>query len=219
MHHYPGTWIVLEGMDGSGTTTAATGLTKRVFDVDKQHLVLLTREPTKRTHGREIRKLLADKDLDVAACGEKMTDLFVLDRYDHTDKVVIPALKEGLVVIQDRGEYSTVAYQGGVQGISYQFIFDKHKDMLAVPDAVIVFDVTLENALARMGKSTAHKEAFDQGSIPAKSNRAYKELPAIFERYAPGKHPIHVIDANKSVEEVLDQCWRIINPLLPYKRK
>jgi dTMP kinase len=205
-------------MDGSGTTTAATGLTKRVFEADKQHLVLLTREPTKRTHGRQIRKLLADKDLDVAACGEKMTDLFVLDRYDHTDNVVLPALREGLIVIQDRGMYSTVAYQGGVQGVPYPLIFEKHKDMLYVPDAVIIFDVTLENALARMGKSTAHQEAFDQGGIPAKSNRAYKELPAIFERYAPVKHPIHVIDANKSVEEVLEQCMKIIDPLLPYKK-
>lgn len=203
-------------MDGSGTTTAAKELAGRIYDADKEHIVLLTREPTKRKYGLQIRNMLANPQMDVEKTGDTLTRLFVSDRFDHTDNVVMPALSQGLVVVQDRGMYSTIVYQG-LQGVPHKKIVELHTCMPARPDAVLIFNVSLEDALKRVNLRKDAKEAFDQESFLTRTCSAYRQLPDILRR-AGISHPRYIIDANRSISEVVDQCMKAIDNLLPYKR-
>jgi dTMP kinase len=98
-----GKFIVLEGLDGSGTTTQAYLITQYLFNVDKKNNILLTREPTSHSsYGRELRRRLTGKLLE----GEKIindfdywADLFINDREWHIDNYIIPALNKGQQVV------------------------------------------------------------------------------------------------------------------------
>ena len=93
-----GKFIVLEGLDGSGTTTQASRLVKYLFEADKANDVLLTRNPTKHSpYGRELRRRLIGSLLpgeEVIDDQEYWSDLFVNDRKWHLDNYVVPALNK-----------------------------------------------------------------------------------------------------------------------------
>ncbi|MFC1754917.1 dTMP kinase [Thermoproteota archaeon] len=219
INDYKGTWIVLEGGDGSGTSTALKKLHNWAYELHKSHLLVTTREPNEIDGaGKNIRRMFKG-ELDIGSTGQTLADLFVANRYSHMQNVVLPATELGLVVLQDRGMYSTIAYQG-VQGVPHDQIMTMHEDMPAVPDAVILFDVDFEVAWERMqSRAEEQEEAFDKDpGFQRKVNDAYKALPEVMERLAPD-HPINVIDANRTVLEVVAQCIDIIDPLLPYNKK
>ena len=102
-----GIFIVIEGLDGSGKTTQASFLAKKL---EKTHKVLLTAEPSIGKIGTFIREgcLYEDKRLPTEA--EAL--LFAADRIEHMHSEIKPALDEGKLVICDRYIYSSLAYQG-----------------------------------------------------------------------------------------------------------
>src|SRR3989338_8675398 len=110
-----GKFIVLEGIDGSGTTTQVQKLANYLFEKDKRNVVLLTREPTKLSpSGMGLRRRVAGALFP----GETRTDdswywasLFINDRRWHLDHLVVPNLRAGVQVISDRHKLSTIAYQ------------------------------------------------------------------------------------------------------------
>ncbi|MFQ5474769.1 MAG: dTMP kinase [Candidatus Nanoarchaeia archaeon] len=214
MHDYPGLWIVLEGMDGSGTTTTMYELAKRIGTADKWHPLSTTCEPTMRKHGRRIREMLLAPKKDIMLTGEELMNLFVLDRYDHVNNQVVPDLRNGKIVLQDRYNLSTLAYQGVLQGMPIEQIVEMHRFLPIIPDAILLFQLELQEAERRTSDG-AHKEAFDDLDKQRKSHEAYAQLPAIMKKHLP-KYPLHVIDANRSPEEVANQCMEIVNPVLPY---
>ena len=109
-----GIFIVIEGLDGSGKTTQATLLAKKL---SQNYRVLLTAEPSRGKIGTFIREgcLYEDKRLPTEA--EAL--LFAADRIEHMYSEVKPALDEGKLVICDRYIYSSLAYQGSA-GLSLE---------------------------------------------------------------------------------------------------
>ena len=108
-----GKFIVFEGCEGVGKSTQIAFLKEYLEENGLPHL--FTREPGGTDVGEQIRKTLKDESLDMCDVTELM--LFEAARRENTEKNIIPALKEGKIVVADRYIYSTLAYQAFGRGI------------------------------------------------------------------------------------------------------
>ena len=156
-----GLFIVLEGIDGSGTTTQTNFLHDYFKSLSKYNDVLTTHEPWK---NKEIRAKLS-KDNNAYSDGKKMMQLYVEDRKSHQEKLIKPILNIGGIVLCDRYHLSTYAYQK-IQGISLKIINDAHKsNKINNPDLNIFLDVDFENARKRILKREDSLEKFERDEI------------------------------------------------------
>ena len=137
--------VVLEGIDGSGKSTLAAGLADALEGEGRR--VVRTREPTDGPYGRRIREI-ARGGRDLLKPEDELA-LFHADREAHVRDVVRPALAGGAVVVQDRSYFSTVAYQGE-QGLDRDRILTESRAIAPTPDLLLVLDVPVEIALARI---------------------------------------------------------------------
>lgn len=119
MQDYDGLFVVFEGGEGSGKSTQAERLANALSDAEIPHV--LTREPGDTELGRELRKiLLADDREPMSKKAEAL--LFTADRAEHVEKVILPALREGKVVVCDRYIASTIAHQSYGNGLDIETI-------------------------------------------------------------------------------------------------
>lgn len=211
-----GKFIVLEGIDGTGTTTQATILAKYLFEKDKKNVVTLTREPTKLSpYGLELRRRLTGNLL----LGETLVDepdywtaLFVNDRKWHLEHVIQPAIKLGLQVVSDRYKPSTLAYQSA-QGMDLDELIKLHQGLL-IPDLTFLLDLPAEAAMQRMGKDQQRTpEYFDSFAIQQNVRQHY----LLAAQKLSVSEKIVVIDGSKSIEDVAKAIQREINGLYGYK--
>ena len=149
-----GIFIVIEGLDGSGKTTQANFLTRKL---EKTQKVLLTAEPSLGKIGTFIREdcLYEDKRLPIEA--EAL--LFAADRIEHMNNEVKPALDEGKLVICDRYIYSSLAYQGS-SGLSLDWIKTINARALQ-PDFSIFIDVAPEKVIERLQRKKSVMETLE----------------------------------------------------------
>ncbi len=192
-----GTFIVFEGIDGSGKGTVI-GEAKK-FLVSKgvpEKNILVTAEPTPGFYGKKVRELLASNvNPDVNA--HHFLDLYVADRKEHIEKELKPALASGKIVLCDRYKYSTFVYQK-LQGIPIEKIISLHKGML-VPDLIFILDVPVDAALKRINADSKRKnlEAFEKKDFLEKVRGGFTAL----KRFFPEEN-IVVVDASKGIESV-----------------
>jgi dTMP kinase len=144
-------FIVLDGGDGSGTSTHSQLLTG--FLEYKGFKVHLTQEPSKSEIGKILRKFLKDKEIPPT------TDalLFAADRDLHYHNEIQKKLDEGYVVISDRYLESSIIYQS-IQSdkISVEWIKQLNK-FVGQPDLTIILDVDSKIALARKDEEQLEK--------------------------------------------------------------
>jgi dTMP kinase len=146
-----GYFITFEGAEGSGKSTqirrAAAFLKK------KGRSVAMLREPGGTRISEAIRAVLLDKDLKEM---DAVTELFLYlaARAQIVREKIIPALKKGKVVICDRFEDSTCAYQGFGRGLSLAAIEQASRLARGVlrPNLTFVLDIDSEKGLARGGR-------------------------------------------------------------------
>lgn len=104
-----GLFLCLEGGEGAGKSTQA-GLLVDWLD-GLGHQVLLTREPGGTEVGQVLRRIVLDHDTgDLSPRTEAL--IYAADKAEHVDRVVLPALADGAIVLTDRYVDSTLAYQG-----------------------------------------------------------------------------------------------------------
>ena len=149
-----GAFIVIEGLDGSGKTTQARLLVRRL---QSSHNAVYTTEPSRGKIGSFIRKrcLYEEKRLDCVV--EAL--LFAADRVEHVQNEVIPALNEGKLVVSDRYVYSSLAYQGSA-GLDISWIDAINKHALK-PDLAIFIDVAPEMVLQRLNRKKSVMETLE----------------------------------------------------------
>src|SRR5512137_250225 len=123
-----GLLIVLEGIDGSGKTTQAQALLRRLRRRGRR--AVFFREPTRGRWGREIKRLAARAD---SLTPEEELKLFVEDRRENVEKNLRPALAAGKVIVLDRYYFSTIAYQGA-KGIDTRRIRRMNEAFAIPPD-------------------------------------------------------------------------------------
>ena len=109
-----GLLITLEGIDGSGKSTAAKLIAARLAETMPERRLVLTAEPTTGEVGRILRTELAIACGDKSLPAQRMQELFLFmaDHAYHLTKTVLPALETGAIVLSDRYADSTAAYQG-----------------------------------------------------------------------------------------------------------
>ncbi len=215
---HKGLLISFEGLDGAGKSTQVSMLCEWL---QEQKLDFVsTREPGGTELGREIRDLLfgcplgCDKhEHDLDALTE--TFLFMADRSRHFAKVVIPALKDGKIVITDRCYDSNIVYQGMVKGVGADFVENMSlaATRLCAPDLTILLDIPSEEVHKRR-TSTGDISRFDAESIAF-----HRRVRSGFLKQAK-KYPrrIIVFDGTRSVEEVHEGIVRVVLERFPQLR-
>src|SRR5580692_12960403 len=189
----PPLFIVLEGIDGSGTTTQL-GLIERHL-VGRGRRVHATREPSQGPVGRLLREiLLGGHRLPGGAPvdGLAMALLFAADRRDHLAREIDPALAGGADVVSDRYLLSSLAYQA--QEAERDWVASLGRE-LRVPDLTLLLDVPVEVAAARRQAAGRPDERYDADAVQARVAARYRELCA-------GDPRAVTLDAGRSVTEV-----------------
>jgi dTMP kinase len=165
-----GLLIVLEGIDGSGKTTQARSLLRRIRSRGWE--AVFFREPTRGKWGREIKRKAARAD---SLTPSEELDLFVKDRRENVEKNLKPALRKGKVVVLDRYYFSTIAYQGA-KGVDPRRIRRVNEAFAVKPDLVIVLDVAAGEGLARIAGRKTRDELFEREDYLARVGKIFKSF-------------------------------------------
>jgi dTMP kinase len=198
-----GLFIVLEGVDGAGTTTH-TGLLARALR-NKGLPIHTTREPSDGPVGMLIRQILTGRVVVPGISGNRpsswstMALLFAADRLDHLEASVHPNLMDGVTVLSDRYDFSSVAYQsvtGGAEPETVQWVREINRHARR-PDLTIVLDVDPAEAARRRSERSAGREIYDDLELQEQLGEFYRDI----EKYFPGDNVVHV-DASRSIEVV-----------------
>jgi dTMP kinase len=188
-------FIVLEGIDGSGTTTQAARL---VAELGRRGTrAVATCEPTSGPVGKFIRsalkgELTAEAGAPHALPWSSMALLFAADRLDHVESVIAPALRDGVVVVCDRYVLSSLAYQSttspeGERAVPW--IRALNSQALRA-DLTIVLDVADDVARARRERRGGKPELFEVNDLQRRLAAVY----ASAESLLPGERVVHVAD-------------------------
>jgi dTMP kinase len=200
-----GLFIAIEGPDGSGKSTQAKVLANTLRK--ENYTVLEVREPGGTKAGELVRQILLNPDTgDLSIQTELM--LFMAARAQLVDEVILPALKNGTIVISDRFMLSTIVYQGIAGGIPVDEI--RSIGLSAAqglsPDITFVIDVPTEIGMKRVGnkKDRMEQKGFDFHSMTRKGylDEGKKEINAI------------IIDGTSSIEEVSGVIIRKVHDAL-----
>jgi dTMP kinase len=205
-----GRFLVLEGLDGAGTTTQAAILAKRLAAMGRR--VHLTSEPSRGPVGRLVRRVLKGA---VAGGGGRPLDqralalLFAADRLDHVAGEVAPRLAAGVDVVSDRYALSSLAYQSAATG-DLGWVEALNREAPA-PDLTIFLEVRPAVALRRRFAASAEREIYEvpafQRRVAAAYRRALRRLRARRERVA-------VVDGEADVAAVAEAVERAARALL-----
>lgn len=193
-------FIVLEGIDGAGTTTQTARL---VHTLQQRGIAAhATREPSAGVIGRHLRDILTGRvALQFASDAQRAAQLallFAADRLDHLGSEVQPHLAQGAWVVSDRYDHSSIAYQSATSGdagaIAWLQQLNRYADR---PHLTVVLDVSAGVARSRRLARDAQRELFDDDALQQKLASFYLDI----DRYFPGERIAHV-DADRGVDEV-----------------
>jgi len=200
-----GRFIVLEGIDGAGTTTQAELLRTELGREGRQ--VLTTGEPSDGPIGTLIRQALTGTLHPPIQWGALSDDalalLFAADRLDHLRAQILPALERGQVVICDRYLLSSLAYQGSILPVDW---VEQINARAISPDLTIFLEVNAEIAAERRASRGGKAELFENPERQRKVIQQY--LAAIRSR--GGKERIARVDGNRPLAEVSAEVLSLV---------
>lgn len=191
-----GLFITMEGTDGAGKTTQIKLLEQHL--INKGYKVICTREPGGTPISEKIREIIIDKNnIEMTDMTEAL--LYAAARAQHVDEVILPALKEGDIVISDRFVDSSVVYQGFARSMGERLIKNINKYAVGdlEPDITFFLKLKPDDGLARkrnqaeLDRLEAEKFSFHQ--------RVYDGYVRLSKRC---KNRIQVVDALKTVDEI-----------------
>jgi dTMP kinase len=187
-------FIAFEGLDGSGSSTQVRLLSERLERTG--HKTLVTKEPTGTNPiGRLIREVLQHR---FETSPEGLQLLFAADRAEHLRVDILPALKEGKIVLTDRYLFSTIAF--GSYGVTDMDWLKQLNRLYPLPDITFLFKLDPELCIQRIqGRGTTF-ELFEKA----------EKLKVIWKNYEKISHDFpnfHLIDAAKSIAEISDTIW------------
>ena len=199
-----GRLIVIEGLDGAGTTTQAKRLVEYLNG--KGVRAHATREPSDGPVGKLIREMLTgnhaipDQSLSQSTFGL----LFAADRLDHLQREVEPAIAEGTLVVSDRWYHSSLAYQG--TGADRDWITTLN-GRARRPELTIFLKVRPEVAAKRRAAARRQEELFDQLQMQIEVDAGY--TATIAELVAQGER-IETIDGEMSPDDVFAAIVKLV---------
>ena len=207
-----GLFITFEGPDGSGKTTVSSKVCERL--IEEGYNLKYTREPGGSRIAEEIRNIILDNnntDMDVRT--EAL--LYAAGRRQHLVDKILPAINEGITIISDRFVDSSLAYQGWGREIGIEDVFSINKFAIEdnMPYKTIFLNVDVEEGINRIQKGRAHLDRLDQESLDF-HYRVYEGYQKVIEKY---KDRMIIIDANRALEEVIEDAYRALKGILDDK--
>jgi len=186
---YPGTFIVVEGADGAGTTTQAKRLAEKLD-------AFLTHEPAANPIGGKVDEMISGGDYSAAA----IALAFASDRMVHLEEEVIPRLKEGETVVCDRYYHSSLVYQP-LAGVDRQWVEEMNRETI-VPDLTIVVDIDADTGMSRIEEregESGERKVFERLDFQQQVVVRYRQLA---EELA---EEIRLVDGSLSKDAVFEQ--------------
>ena len=201
-----GFFISVEGGDGSGKSTQLLKI--KEYLNKKGQAYIFTREPGGTSISEKIRDIILDP------ANTEMTDLteallYAASRAQHIDEVILPALKEGKVVISDRFVDSSLAYQGYARNLG-DTVWEINSPAVSkcMPDITFFLDVSPEEAMERIASRGHDRLEKEEMNFHQKVYEGYQKL--IEKDKALEENRIYSIKANRDPEEV----WKDIEKIL-----
>ncbi len=194
-------FIVLEGLDGAGTTTQLGLLAESLTAAG--HRVTTTREPSDGPIGVRIREALRG---ELTRAGgerlepESMALLFAADRINHLSDVVTPALERGEWVLSDRYVHSSIAYQGAENDLDWVVAINSRA---RAADLVIFVEVPVDVCLTRID-GRGKREMYEQRAILEQVAAGYAQA------FAMRADPWVRVDGTGTIEETRALIWACV---------
>ena len=192
-------FIAFEGLDGSGSSTQVEILK------NKLNKVLATKEPTNKNIGKIIRSVL-QKEISVNP--EALQLLFCADRSEHLKNEIIPALNDNKVVITDRYLFSSIAF-GSLEINDVDWI-KKINSSFMMPDIVFLLKLDPKECIKRIDGRNGKFELFEEEEKLRKIWKTYEKLSDEYLNF-------YIIDASKTIEEISDKIFSIVEKKLVNK--
>ncbi|MGB7623651.1 MAG: dTMP kinase [Terriglobia bacterium] len=196
-----GRFISFEGIDGCGKTTQLNLMAERLRA--RQVEFVATREPGSTPIGQEIRKILLDsKTTGLTSIAEVL--LYYASRIQNVEQVIKPALAAGKLVLCDRFNDASWAYQGFGRQLGVEFL--RTLDDLVLdgfrPEHTLVIDIDAGTSLKRaQRRNTA--QTYDENRFETEAREFFERVREGYvwlERREPSR--FRVIDGNRSIEAV-----------------
>ena len=204
-----GVFISFEGGEGAGKSTQLRRLAARLTAAGRQ--VVATREPGGSPGGEAIRDLLVTGEADRWSPITE-TLLMYASRRDHIERVIVPALAGGAVVLCDRFADSTRAYQGAGGGAPAELIAALEAAVVGEikPDLTLILDMPVAAGLARAAGRGQGEARFE-----SKGLEFHERLRAAFLAVARGEpERCVVLAADAGIETLTAQIWAAVDSRL-----
>lgn len=208
--------MTLEGGEGSGKTTLLHQLAD--YLTQKGYEVVTTREPGGTRLGDTIRDWLLHHNMQVSIGNKAELFLFLAARAQHIEEKILPALHDGKIVICDRFNDSTVAYQGGARGLGIKYVQKLCRLLCGsvLPQLTLLLNVSPEIGLSRAQKTEKkHATSGELDRIESEHLSFHVKIQQTLKSLAK-KEPlrIYLIDANQPQLNVLKEAILAIEKLL-----
>lgn len=208
----PGKLIVLEGLDGAGTTTQAALLADWLRQRGRR--VHVTQEPTAGPVGGQIRLVLTHR---LRVDGRTLAALFAADRLDHLygQGGILERLQAGVWVILDRYFHSSFAYQAlALPEAERPWLWELHSPCL-IPDITLFLDVPVDECLNRITRNRGdHFELFEKQEVLSRVRAQYLEAIGAFRQRG---HHIQMItgvgtidEVSNRIREAVQKTWQVV---------
>ena len=203
-----GFFITFEGIDGSGKSTQIQKLAK--FLEDNGFDIIITREPGGSIGGEEIRNLLLQGEVDRWSAETEIL-LFTAARRDHLERIILPALQDGKIVICDRFTDSTRMYQG-MRGPKLRDLVDNLTEEVinCDPDLTLIIDIDPEISLRRAKSRETAEERFEDFGVDLqkKMRKGFIDLSKEFNSR------IKVVNGQQSVDDLAKEIFSLVKARL-----
>ena len=192
-----GAFIVLEGIEGAGKSTAIRAVTDFLTKSGKK--VMHTREPGGTPLAEELRNAIKHEWQEKVL---PVTEIFVMyaARAQLVENVIRPALAEGTFVVGDRHDLSTVAYQGGGRGVDMSIIKAAKRAAIGDfrPDLTFLLDISPEQGFERVRKRAEGSDRFENERM-----EFFRRVRKAYLDAAAEDRSIEVIDASGAEADVI----------------
>jgi len=200
-----GLFIAFEGGEGAGKSTHLRRLAERLNRLDIAHL--LVREPGGTPAGEKIRQVVLDPETPV--CAEAELLLYLASRAEFVRRVVRPALERGELVLADRFEMSTYAYQG----IARELGLDRVRDLNAFATGGLKPDGTVILVLdPDVGRGRQRGE-FDR--LEREHAGFHRTVAEAYESLAVSEPGVMTVSSDGSVDVVQERLWSALSGRWP----
>lgn len=205
-HHEKGRLITFCGLDGCGKSTMLHRLGEYLSKQGRE--LFVTKQPTDFVRKSAIFRTYMDSPVHDGYDYRSLSLLAASDRVQHTNRVILPELQDGKVVLSDRYFYSCLA---NLRARGYEkdnWIYDVAGSIVK-PDLAIFLDISVEKAVERVRSRSAEKERYIDMNLQYKLHAQYRKIAE--------ENGCMLISSEQSEEETFAVIQKEVDKLFPQK--